>query len=65
MKNPQTQIRVYKETKDKISQIQRELRKVVGNDIRTPEVLKRTFNIPAVLPVLVEDEKIKGAKRGK
>ncbi len=45
--------------RDKLKELARQLSLEQGEDIRTPEVLRRTFNIPTLKGVLMNDAKAK------
>lgn len=52
-------IRIYPEDKDKLQSLKREICLVENRDIKVPEIMRRTFNIPNLKMVLIEDAKKK------
>lgn len=54
-----TLIRAREEDVLKIKNLAREISFVQRSDIKTPELIRRTFNIPNLKDVLMEDAKLK------
>lgn len=57
-------VRAYPDTNIKIQDLSRELSLAQRGKVSSPEVLRRTFNIPKLKDILLEDAKVKGRKTG-
>jgi hypothetical protein len=64
MSNKRTShIRVFPEVKNKINELRRDLSIIQKEDIQTPELMRRTFNIPNLKNTLLEDARVKRFKK--
>lgn len=56
MKRPSTLVKIYWEDKLKLDKLRSRVQNTEGNpNIKTPEILRRTLNIPT-LPKILEDD---------
>lgn len=63
MKKNTLTTRIYKEEKEKLTQIKREMSLIENKDIKNPEVLRRILNIPS-LPVILKTDSMFKKQRG-
>lgn len=59
MRKRLTNIRANTDTRDRLKELSRELSFIERRDVRTPEVLRRTLNIPNLPHILKNDAELK------
>lgn len=58
-------VRAYPDTKIKLKELCREVSYVQREEVRTPEIIRRAFNIPNLRDVLIADAKVKASQKKK
>lgn len=63
MNKETTQVRIQKELKEQLDAVRKEMIKREGKDVSYPELFRRTFRIPQLKDVLIEDAEFKGRNK--
>jgi hypothetical protein len=58
-----THVRAYPDTKLKLKELCREISYVQREEVRTPEIIRRAFNIPNIKEILLADAKMKAQNK--